>query len=86
MRKIRPASTISCLSGSTPFPKFRWSGETEEALAAKGQAYEVGIARYYELARGQIINDHDGMLKLIFNPETKRMLGVHIVGGEEQPN
>ena len=76
---------ISCLNNLLPFgiytiPAVSIVGETEQALAAAGQAYAVGTARYYELARGQIINDHDGMLKMLFEPETKRILGVHIIG------
>jgi NAD(P) transhydrogenase len=75
----------SCINTLLPFgiytiPEVSMVGETEETLTAGNQDYEVGIARYYELARGQIINDHDGMLKLIFNPKSRRILGVHIVG------
>ena len=76
---------ITCLNTLLPFgiytiPEVSIVGETEESLAAAGQDFEIGIARYFELARGQIINDHDGMLKLIFDPESKRLLGVHIIG------
>jgi pyruvate/2-oxoglutarate dehydrogenase complex dihydrolipoamide dehydrogenase (E3) component len=75
----------SCINSLLPIgiytiPEVSMVGQTEEALSASGQEYEVGIARYFELARGQIINDHDGMLKLIFEPESRRLLGVHIVG------
>ena len=75
----------SCINSLLPFgiytiPEVSMVGQTEEALTAAGQDYEIGIARYYELARGQIINDHDGMLKLIFEPKSRRLLGVHIVG------
>lgn len=76
---------VSCLNTLLPFgiytiPEVSLVGETEESLTASGQEYEIGVARYYELARGQIINDHDGMLKLIFDPKSKRILGVHIIG------
>jgi len=75
----------SCINSLLPFgiytiPEVSMVGQTEEALSAAGQDYEVGIARYFELARGQIINDHDGMLKLIFDPRSRRIFGVHIVG------
>lgn len=75
----------SCINNLLPFgiytiPEVSMVGETEETLSKSGQDYEVGSARYFELARGQIINDHDGMLKLIFDPESRRILGVHIVG------
>jgi NAD(P) transhydrogenase len=76
---------IHCLNTLLPFgiytiPEVSLVGETEESLTIAGTEYEVGIARYFELARGQIINDHDGMLKLIFNPKTRRLYGVHIIG------
>ncbi|MEW5796160.1 MAG: Si-specific NAD(P)(+) transhydrogenase [Candidatus Zixiibacteriota bacterium] len=76
---------ISCLNSLLPFgiytiPAVSIVGETEQSLAASGQNYAIGTARYYELARGQIINDHDGMLKILFDPESKRILGVHIIG------
>ncbi|MFH1686410.1 MAG: Si-specific NAD(P)(+) transhydrogenase [bacterium] len=75
----------SCINTLLPFgiytiPEVSIIGETEQGLAEAGQSYEIGIARYFELARGQIINDHDGMLKLIFDPDSRRLLGVHIVG------
>ena len=75
----------SCINTLLPFgiytiPEVSMIGETEESLISAGQEYEIGIARYFELARGQIINDHDGMLKLIFEPSSRRILGVHIVG------
>ena len=75
----------SCINTLLPFgiytiPEVSMVGESEQSLVASGQAYEVGMARYYELARGQIINDHDGMLKMVFDPTSRRILGVHIVG------
>jgi NAD(P) transhydrogenase len=75
----------SCINTLLPFgiwtiPEVSIVGESEETLSAAGQPYEVGICRFFELARGQIINDHDGILKVIFSPDTKRLLGVHIVG------
>ncbi len=75
----------SCINSLLPFgiytiPEVSMVGQTEEALSTDKQDYEIGVARYYELARGQIINDHDGMLKLIFDPVSRRLLGVHIVG------
>ena len=42
--------------------------------------FEVGISRYRELARGQIIGDSYGMLKLIVHAETREILGVHVFG------
>lgn len=76
---------INCLNSLLPFgiytiPEVSIVGETEESLKAVGADYEVGVARYFELARGQIINDHDGLLKIIFDPKSKAILGVHIIG------
>ena len=78
-------SDISCLNTLLPYgiytiPEVSLIGETEKTLAAAGHDYEIGVARYFELARGQIINDHDGLLKLIFDRKSKRLLGVHIIG------
>jgi NAD(P) transhydrogenase len=69
----------------TPFgvytiPEISMIGATEEELKTKGVAYEVGRARYEHNARGQIIGESDGTLKLLFDPVTKRLLGVHIIG------
>ncbi len=66
--------------GIYTIPEVSMVGETEESLSENNQEYEIGIARYFELALGQIINDHDGMLKLVFEPKSRRILGVHIVG------
>src|SRR5262249_15898315 len=45
-----------------------------------GVAYEVGKAHYREIARGQILGDSTGLLKLIFHAESRKLLGVHIIG------
>jgi NAD(P) transhydrogenase len=42
--------------------------------------YAVGIAQYKEIARGQLIGDETGMLKLLFHRDTKHLLGVHAIG------
>lgn len=61
-------------------PELSTIGLTEEQCAAKGQACAVGRAFYRGNARGQIIGDDTGMIKLVFDPATLRLLGVHIVG------
>jgi len=77
---------ITCeLPGLLPYgiytiPEISMVGETEESLTLKGIPYEVGCAYFHEVARGQIIGDIHGMLKLIFDRNTRRLLGVHIVG------
>ncbi len=66
--------------GIYTIPEMSMVGETEESLHSQGREYEVGVARFFELARGQISNDHDGILKLIFDPCSLKILGVHIMG------
>ena len=55
-------------------------GATEQSLTQQGVPYEVGLARYREIARGQLIADTHGMLKLIFHQQSRRLLGVHAIG------
>ncbi len=61
-------------------PEISMVGKTEEQLQAEGIAYESGVARIRETARGQIIGLREGVLKMLFSIEDKRLLGVHIVG------
>lgn len=61
-------------------PQMSTVGRTEQELTEDGVPYEVGTAQYREIARGQIIGDLNGMLKLIFHLETRELLGVHIIG------
>ena len=57
-------------------------GKTEEQLTEDGIAYESGVARFSDVARGAIIGDSFGVLKLLFSPEDRRLLGVHIFGSQ----
>lgn len=66
--------------GIYTIPEISMVGQTEEALTERGVPYEVGKARYKETARGQIIGDVTGLLKLIFHLDTRELLGVHILG------
>ncbi len=66
--------------GIYAIPEISMIGPTESELTEKGIAYECGIARFREIARGQIIGDVDGMLKILFDPETLSILSVHIIG------
>jgi NAD(P) transhydrogenase len=66
--------------GIYAIPEISMVGSTEEELTEQGVPYEVGIANYREIARGQIIGDETGLLKLIFHLETHEVLGVHIMG------
>lgn len=66
--------------GIYTIPEISMVGETEEGLTSKGVPYEVGSSYFEEVARGQIIGDVHGMLKLLFHRDNRRILGVHIVG------
>jgi len=61
-------------------PELSFVGKTEEELTAASIPYEVGISRYSELARGQILGETHGLLKLLVDPESLRLLGVHAFG------
>jgi len=66
--------------GIYTIPEISYVGQNEEQLTAAGIPYEVGIARYREIARGQIVGDETGLLKLLFHRQTRKLLGVHIIG------
>jgi NAD(P) transhydrogenase len=61
-------------------PEMSVVGKTEEELRAANVAYESGIARFRETSRGQILGLREGLLKVLFDLETRELLGVHIVG------
>jgi NAD(P) transhydrogenase len=61
-------------------PEVSTVGRTEEELTAQNIPFGVGRAWYREIARGQIIGDLEGLLKLLFHRETRELLGVHIIG------
>jgi len=61
-------------------PEISMVGKNEEELTEAATPYEIGKARYKEIARGQILGDVTGLLKLIFHSETRQLLGVHIIG------
>jgi NAD(P) transhydrogenase len=66
--------------GIYTIPEISMVGRSEEELTQANIPYEVGKARYREIARGQIIGDNTGLLKLIFHQETRELLGVHVIG------
>ena len=73
------------VSPLTPFgiytiPEISMVGATEDELRKGGIPYEVGRASYEGNARGQIIGERDGAMKLLFASDTKKLLGVHIIG------
>ncbi len=61
-------------------PEVSYVGETEESLARRGVAYLVGRGNYDMNPRGQIIGDTEGMLKLLFEASSLRLVGVHMIG------
>jgi NAD(P) transhydrogenase len=67
-------------TGIYTIPEISMVGRTEEELRREGVDFEVGRASYEGNAKGQIIGEHDGALKLIFDPPSRRLLGVHIIG------
>ncbi|MDR3751201.1 MAG: Si-specific NAD(P)(+) transhydrogenase [Terracidiphilus sp.] len=66
--------------GIYTIPEISFIGKTEEQLTDEDVPYEVGMAYYRETARGQIRGDTTGRLKLVFHRETRKVLGVHIIG------
>jgi len=73
------------MSESLPFgiyaiPEISFVGRSEQDLTAAGVPYEIGISRYRELARGQILGDLHGMLKLLVSSTDRRVLAVHALG------
>ena len=61
-------------------PEISMVGSTEQTLTKDKVPYEVGMARYREIARGQILGDDSGLLKMLFHRGDRRLLGVHIIG------
>ncbi len=66
--------------GIYSIPEISFIGQTEDQLTQACIPFEVGVSRYRELARGQIIGDSYGVLKLLVSPETRQLLGVHVFG------
>jgi NAD(P) transhydrogenase len=66
--------------GIYTIPEISMVGQTEEQLTAKKVPYEVGIAKYAELAKSMMLGDDNGMLKLLFDRNTTKLLGVHAIG------
>jgi NAD(P) transhydrogenase len=66
--------------GIYSLPEISFIGKTEDELTRDCVPFEVGVSRYRELARGQIIGDSYGVLKLLVSPEDRTLLGVHVFG------
>jgi NAD(P) transhydrogenase len=66
--------------GIYTIPEISLVGQTEEKLTAAKVPYEVGISKYNELAKSMMLGDETGMLKLLFDRNTHKLLGVHAIG------
>jgi NAD(P) transhydrogenase len=61
-------------------PEMSMVGRTEEQLTGEGIPFESGVAHYREIARGRLLGDDLGMLKLLIHQDTHKLLGVHVIG------
>lgn len=66
--------------GIYAIPEISMVGRTEESLTKDQIPYEVGMARYREIARGVILGDDSGLLKMLFHRDSHQLLGVHAIG------
>ena len=66
--------------GIYSLPEISFIGKTEDELTQDCVPFEVGVSRYRELARGHIIGDSYGVLKLLVSPDDRTLLGVHVFG------
>jgi NAD(P) transhydrogenase len=66
--------------GIYTIPEISMVGQTEEILTSNRVPYEVGIAKYSELAKSMMLGDEIGMLKILFDRQTHKLLGVHALG------
>src|SRR5262245_1871277 len=66
--------------GIYAIPEISMVGAPEHELTREKVPYETGLARYREIARGQILGDHSGMFKMLFHREDRRLLGIHCIG------
>jgi len=66
--------------GIWTIPAVSMVGKTEEELTDACIPYEIGIAHFKEISRAHIMGEEEGILKLLFDPETLKILGIHIIG------
>jgi NAD(P) transhydrogenase len=66
--------------GIYAIPEISMVGATEQELTAGKVPYEIGVARYREIARGQILGDDSGLFKMLFHRQDRRLLGAHAIG------
>jgi NAD(P) transhydrogenase len=77
---IAQSSTELLPYGIYSIPEISMVGWTEERLTKEGIPYEAGIAQYKEIARGQLLGDEIGMLKMLIHQESHAVLGIHVIG------
>jgi NAD(P) transhydrogenase len=63
-------------------PEISSIGKNEQQLSEEGIPYEKGLAYYYEISKAAIAGDDTGLIKILFHPETRDILGVHIIGDQ----
>ena len=68
--------------GIYTIPEISMIGKTEQELTQAKIPYEFGTARYDELAKGQILGTKSGFVKILFDPDSLKLLGVHIIGDQ----
>ena len=68
--------------GVYSIPEISFVGRTEPELTAEAIPYEVGISHYRELARGQILGETHGLLKLLVSSVDHTLLGIHVIGAQ----
>jgi NAD(P) transhydrogenase len=87
--RLAACHAFGAISGSSPknfpfgiysIPEISMVGATEKELTDQKIPYETGVARYREIARGQILGDDSGFFKMLFHRETRKLLGVHVIG------
>jgi NAD(P) transhydrogenase len=75
---VRPMEDLPF--GVYSIPEIGYVGKTELELTEAATPYEVGVSYYRELARGQILGDAHGLVKLLVSPDDRKLLGVHALG------
>lgn len=63
-------------------PELAWAGKTEQQLQAAGESYKTGVFPFVASGRAKAQGDTSGMVKILSQSETDRILGVHIIGGQ----
>jgi dihydrolipoamide dehydrogenase len=63
-------------------PEIAWVGSTEEALQGRGVEYRSGIFPFAASGRARALQETDGMVKILSDARTDRVLGVHIIGAQ----